>query len=400
MTSFSIRRCAVALGVLLTGAASAPAWSATITVTSTLDSGPGTFRQALADAVNGDTINFSLAWPATISPVSGPLFGWKSLTIAGPGADKLTLDGNYASTPVFQTHFSASLTISGVTIRRGGQVAIYMPLATQSLTLRDCAVIDNNGNAVIAWGNLTIDNCVFSGNRAPDLSSLDKGSAIFAASTTATYTITNSTFANNDSFDGCGAIFSRGAMTIRNSTFSDNRSVGTNSSWGGALCIQGRLTLDASTFIGNYALGRGGALVANGGTISSSTFTENLAPLGGDGISALPALVVSRSILQGCDGAMTSGGDNIVSDTSCFPASTALNDRIDLEPLLGTLANNGGPTKTVALQTGSPAIDQVIVNANGCSGSDQRGVARPLGLRCDIGAFERDPNRIFANGFD
>jgi hypothetical protein len=85
---------------------------------------------------------------------------------------------------------------------------------------------------------------------------------------------------------------------------------------------------------------------------------------------------------------VTSGGDNLVSDASCFPALAALNDRVGLEPRLDALADNGGPTKTIALQADSPAIDQVIVNAPGCSGTDQRGVARPLGLRCDIGAFE------------
>lgn len=392
------RWCAVAISLLLAGGASAPAGAATITVTSNQDTGPGSFRQAVASAVAGDTINFNLAWPATIAILQTPLYFTKSITIDGPGADKLTFDGNHAGSPLFQTHFSASLTISGVTIRRGGSGAIYVPGNAQSLTLRHCAVVDNIEQALLVWGNLTVDDCVFSGNLTTNISTTDYGSAIYVGRGVAS--ISNSTFAGNDSSDGCGAIYNGGSMTIRNSTFSDNRTIGTNSSQGGAICSPGALAVEASTFTGNYARGYGGTLLAGNGTLTSSTFRDNSSGLGGDGINGGPGLIVSRSILQGCVDAVTSGGDNLVSDGSCFPASAGLNDRIGLDPRLGELANNGGPTKTVALQAGSPAIDQVIANAAGCSGSDQRGVARPLGVRCDIGAFERDTDRIFASGFD
>ncbi|TDR41745.1 hypothetical protein DFR29_110229 [Tahibacter aquaticus] len=133
------RCCAVAINLLLAGGASAPAWAATITVTTNADSGPGSFRQAVSSAVAGDTINFNLAWPAMIAILQAPLYITKNPAIDGPGADKLTFDGNNAGSPLFQTHFSASLTISGVTIRRGGSGAIYVPSSTQSLTLRHCA---------------------------------------------------------------------------------------------------------------------------------------------------------------------------------------------------------------------------------------------------------------------
>jgi hypothetical protein len=61
------RWCAVAISLLLMGGASAPAWAATITVTTNADTGAGSFRQAVASAVAGDTINFNLTWPATIA---------------------------------------------------------------------------------------------------------------------------------------------------------------------------------------------------------------------------------------------------------------------------------------------------------------------------------------------
>jgi len=389
---------AVAISLLLTGSASAPAWAATITVTTNADTGPGSFRQAVASAVAGDTINFNLTWPATIAILTTPFYFTKNVTIDGPGADKLTFDGNHASNPMFQTHFSASVTFSGVTIRRGGSGAFYVPQSTQSLTLRHCAIVDTIEQAVLVWGNLTVDDCVFSGNLTTNISTTDYGSAIYVGSGVAT--ISNSTFAGNESADGCGAIYNRGSMTIRNSTFSDNRTIGTNSSQGGAICSPGPLAVEASTFSGNYARGYGGTLLAGNGTLTSSTFRDNFSGLGGDGINGGPGLIVSRSILQSCVDAVTSGGDNLVSDASCFPASAALNDRVGLDPRLDALADNGGPTKTVALQADSPAIDQVIVNAAGCSGTDQRGVARPLGLRCDIGAFELDTDPIFANAFE
>jgi len=68
-----------------------------------------------------------------------------------------------------------------------------------------------------------------------------------------------------------------------------------------------------------------------------------------------------------------------------------------IDPLIGALADNGGPTETRALLAGSPAID--AGDAEGCPKADQRGVARPQGAACDIGAFEL-PDRVFENGFE
>lgn len=248
-------------------------------------------------------------------------------------------------------------------------------------------IVDNIEQALLVWGNLTVEDCAFSGNLTTNLSTTDYGSAIYVVNGTST--ISSSTFAGNESSDDCGAIYNDGSMTIRNSTFSDNRSIGTNSSQGGAICSPGALVIEKSTFTGNYARGYEGTLLAGNGTLTSSTFRENFSQLGGDSIKGGRGFVVSRSILQSCSGAVTSCGDNIVSDGSCFPASAELYDRIGLDPLLEALANNGGPTKTMALRAGSPAIDQVIVNAASCTGTDQRGSARPSGPRCDIGAYER-----------
>lgn len=165
-----------------------------------------------------------------------------------------------------------------------------------ALTLRDCAIVENLGSAIIAWGNLTVDNNVFSGNRVNDISTRDFGAAIYNGAGAAT--ISDSTFHDNNAADGCGAIYNGAGMTIRNSTFSDNKINGTNSSQGGAICSPGALSIESSTFSGNYARCYGGTPVAGNGTITGSTTKDSFSPLGGYGIRGDTGLVVSRSILR------------------------------------------------------------------------------------------------------
>lgn len=100
--------------------------------------------------------------------------------------------------------------------------------------------------------------------------------------------------------------------------------------------------------------------------------------------------IVSGNTLDNCDtaqlgGAISSQGNNISSDESCpFTQST---DKRNTNPLLGPLQDNGGPTDTRALLAGSPATDAGSNAA--CPTTDQRGVERPQGTACDMGAFEK-----------
>src|SRR5207253_10692871 len=82
-------------------------------------------------------------------------------------------------------------------------------------------------------------------------------------------------------------------------------------------------------------------------------------------------------------------GYNLSSDTSC--GFTRATDITTPTPRLGPLAPNGGPTETMALLPGSPAINEGGSGANGCPATDQRGVRRPQGAACDIGAYEAAP---------
>src|SRR6266436_774533 len=105
--------------IVVTALLSLVARAVTFTVTSTADDGSdGTLRNAIAAAAPGDTINFSLATPATITLTDGELLINKDLTILGPGATNLAINGNAASR-VFSLGSSNTVTIAGLTITNG-----------------------------------------------------------------------------------------------------------------------------------------------------------------------------------------------------------------------------------------------------------------------------------------
>jgi hypothetical protein len=94
--------------------------------------------------------------------------------------------------------------------------------------------------------------------------------------------------------------------------------------------------------------------------------------------------LLAANIPANCSGVITDAGHNLSSDGSCtFTGAGSMNN---VDPKLGSLADNGGPTLTMALLPGSPAID--AGSAVGAPATDQRGVARPQGPGVDIGAFE------------
>ena len=122
--------------------------SATSTVTNTNDSGAGSLRQAVADANDGDTIDFNLTYPATITLITGQLVVGNSVTISGPGANNLTVDGN-ANDRVFYISPGKTVTIDGLTVTNGHVAGA------------------NNGGAIYNdSANLTITNSALSGNSA------------------------------------------------------------------------------------------------------------------------------------------------------------------------------------------------------------------------------------------
>jgi CSLREA domain-containing protein/uncharacterized repeat protein (TIGR01451 family) len=191
---------------------------------------------------------------------------------------------------------------------------------------------------------------------------------------------------------------------------------------GGGVYVLGKFTLVNSTVTGNTvdSLGAvvqgGGVLLAidpasaegSEGTILNSTIAGNGVGMGGVGgglsvynpepmLGGSAALNVKNTIVAGNTGpagpsdcavvAMVSSDHNISGDASCMFGDGGSKQSTD--PLLGGLANNGGETDTLALQAGSPAID--AATNDGCPATDQRGVSRPQGSACDVGAFELVP---------
>jgi predicted outer membrane repeat protein len=267
------------------------------------------------------------------------------------------------------------------------------------------------GGGIVNFGFLNIENSIISNNSA-----IDNGGGI---ENSGTLNIVTSTVSNNSSVMGGGILNLGESLQVTNSKISGNTAmvgggiynvstlnltsstVSSNSATidGGGILSSGTINVENSTFVGNSAEHDGGGIASGGvDTIANSTFSNNSAVNVGGGIAhgGFP-LNMSNTIIANS----TSGGDcyiditggaamgvgshnliesNAASPNNCgTPISTA-------DPILGALANNGGFTQTFALLPGSPAIN--AGTDTGCPATDQRGVIRPQGSHCDIGAYE------------
>ena len=356
-----------------------------VTVTNTNDTGAGSLRRALASVCAGGTVTFSDSLAGqTVTLISGPLTLGKNVTIDGSAAPGLTLSGNDADR-VFIVNAGTTAAIKSLTVRDGyGWQLAGGILNNGSLTL-DHVVLTENTMATNAGDFWQGGGGIYNGDGAT-LNLIDSsvtnnqaawsGGGVYSFFHTTT-TIVRSTISGNVSNDVGGAIRSLGNMTITNSTLSGNRSTG----WHGGAIFQtdGDITITNSTIANNIAP-----------DWASSTFF-----IGQFGGGFVPTLTLTNSIVTGnqwyaCErfasgtaANVVSGGNNIVQDASCNPAAS---DLVITEANLGPLAGNGGPTQTHALLSGSPAID--AGNDALCPATDQRGVARPQGAHCDMGAYE------------
>lgn len=253
-----------------------------------------------------------------------------------------------------------------VTIDGGGKVGLF----------------SMGGEATFAVVNLTLQN-----------GSASVGGAI-DASHGASVTLVNSTFADNRAGAG-GAVAggADGSVAVLDSTFVDNTATGGE---GGA--INGSTVLATnSTFVANQA-GRGGAIHATTGlTLVNSTFENNVATGASFSLDSGSA-TLKNTIMAGATGgecnlapsAVTDQGGNFSTDGSCGLSEASSHNNTAVAALgLASLADNGGPTETVALLPASLAINAGV--ACPPPATDQRGVARPQGPACDSGAFEVEP---------
>ncbi len=339
----------------------------------------GDLRYCLSQTKSGvDYIDFSITGILDLTnDVPLPQVN-TSLSIVGPGADLLTVRRTAAANYRIFTLFDGDFFLAGLTIANGRTFF--------------------GGGGISNGGTLTVSGCVLAENVAAQ----SQGGGIYNAGT---LVVVNSTRAGNSSTAsiGGGGILNVGTLVILSSTVTGNLATGAGE--GGGILNEGTLIVVNSTVSGNRAI-RGGGIYhdqrARVMTLDHSTLTDNFAADGGGlGIHVIArspwvrnTLIAGNSGSAGPDvsGQLASLGHNLIGDPN-GGSGFVDTDLLNVNPLLGPLANNGGPTLTHALLPGSPAInaaDPAGATSLGFPKWDQRGAGfyRVADGRMDIGAFE------------
>ena len=269
---------------------------------------------------------------------------------------------------------SAPVALSGLTIANGRGIGV------------DGVGFDDAGGGIDNESTLTVRNCTLAGNSAGQR----LGGGIFNSGT---LTVTNTTLAGNSASNG-GGMGNAGTLTVTDSTLADNSAIngGDNGGAGGGIVnVFGTLDSDQQHPFSNSAFEGGGI-----DNIGTATVVEELHPRqhmagdGGGGIDNIfgTPLTMGNTILAGntaspgpdVDGALTSQGNNLIGNPSGASGFVAT-DLLGLDPLLGPLQDNGGPTQTMALLLGSPAIDAgsnaLAVDASGSPLASDQPQLRP-----------------------
>jgi hypothetical protein len=201
---------------------------------------------------------------------------------------------------------------------------------------------------------------------------------------------------------GGGIEMGNATVAVRSSTVSGNVATAAGQALGGGLLLGsgGPHVVTNSTIAGNRATGataRGGGIDSSSTvTLTSATIARNSAKIGGGiyvegGATTLRATILALNTAPSganCSQSVASAGRNLVASTLGCAFVTSSTDKTGVAAKIGLLKSNGGPTQTIALNAGSPALN-AIPKAECPFGRDQRGVRRPQGARCDIGSYER-----------
>lgn len=345
-------------------------------------------REAVLLAGQNGTTNDVITFTPGVTSISltlGEIIVAESLTIAGPGVAGLTISGNGTARLFYLS--APALTISGVTLaggstQNGGGILLGN---NQTLSLTDVRVLGSQattGGGIFLGGNstLSLTRSSVTGNSAAGL-----GGGIYFQNGGG-LTVEASTISGNIAGFG-GGLYFYGAtalpVVVRNSTVASNTAMTGN---GGGLALfmtGGSVVIENSTIAGNSANGEGGGIYfggINGPRLSSTILAANQAAVGPDLAVGLATTVTGDNNLIGV---ADSGGFSLsgVGNKSGSAASP-------LDPLLGPLQNNGGPTQTLQPLAGSPALD--AGNNAAALTTDQRGVgfSRLSGSQTDIGAVE------------
>ncbi|MFJ8943046.1 choice-of-anchor Q domain-containing protein [Streptomyces sp. NPDC102395] len=307
-------------------------------------------------------------------PTTGDLNVAAPVTIKGSGARTTVIDANRLDRAF---RMQADSRLSDLTITGG---------VTRQ---RELPITDTGGGAIANGHHMTLRRVTVTGNSA------GYGGGVFNVPNSHLDLI-DSTVSGNTAGEAGGIRFDD-TGTVTNSTIADNRVTnpgnrpGSLAGYGGGIDIRGTGAVEIlnSTITGNRSSDGGGGI-----NIAPAYLDSLPAPIPDIVDLPLGRLTLRNSVIANntVDGApadckkafatIASQGRNLDGDGSC--RLTAAGDLPSRTPLIGPLTDNGGPTDTVALLPGSPALDA----ADGCTDTDQRGVARPQGAACDIGAYE------------
>jgi hypothetical protein len=367
--------CAIALAVVATTGSHAAA--ATLVVTNCADDGAGSLRAMAAQAQSGDTVELGGLTCSGISLASGEIeIAVDDLTLHGPGASSLTIDGGSAA---FHTH--AVIRHRGVGTLHVDQLRISDGFSTYAEDGSTACIASSgaigltasvvtgcmSGGGIFAANGLSLQHSTLS-NNYPVGARVKGGQVSIVASTIV---------GNSASFD-CGGldISGTGTTLISNSTLTNNHAALYSTVGGGAGCIDQPVTISNSTIAFNSARGssQAGGLILGSAqvTIESSIIAQNVGyGEATDLVFTVPASVAGHNNLI-----MAATGGQLPPDT------------ISADPRLLPLADNGGPTQTLALAADSPAIDAGSNHAGLTTDQRGDGYLRVAGRSADIGAFE------------
>lgn len=390
--------------------------------------GTCTLRAAVDEINTGGSSRTVILLPAgstTISNVLGAVNITAPVDIYGNCSSSTTLDGG-GNTEIMAASNSGNISFNYLTIQNGSQatdgVGIFIGnsgVASFNASIDHCTIQNNttpvvgfttHGTGVAAEGAvgnpvvLSISNSTFFNNQ--DLNTNGAGGGLClgtGANPSVQATITNSSFISNTDAGGGGAgaiIYHGTGLTVTDTLFYNN-SLSGNGGGGVATYSNASATMNFTnvTFDSNTNTGAGGGSVFLGSGGSSANMTNctfaNNSTAGGVFLSISSGNLANSIFYDNgniCAGGttLTTLGGNLSDDVAIdCNLNTGLGDIVSANANLGTLQSNGGPTQTMALQTGSPAINHaVVVN---CPSTDQRGNSRHIPTSCDIGAYEHEP---------